>query len=118
MTQQEINEKLIDETVAYYSEDVNRRAVDSDCNCHYLDDRGMMCAVGRCLIDPSKEHSNTPASDIVKLTFKLKPQYRGFTSKLWLELQLLHDLDVCWTKDGLSDMGKMRVNDMKNRYCT
>lgn len=50
--------EIINETVAYYSEDTSRRGITytgfGDLKCVYITAGGQMCAVGRCLIEADK----------------------------------------------------------------
>ena len=46
--------EILEETIAYYSEDPNRRSISEDGDgCYYLHpENGNRCAVGRCLTRP------------------------------------------------------------------
>jgi hypothetical protein len=103
--------EIINETVKYYSQDVNRRAYDPRYGCVYLTSTGKMCAVGRCLINPSKgfigsvssfsRADNTP----VDLETELKPEYRGHGLQFWNVVQALHDNSYYWCNTGLTSAG-------------
>lgn len=118
--------EIIDETVAYYTEDVNRRAI-SGIICEYLTEDGRMCAVGRCMIAPKQEfkgvcsniytYENGEAETIEEpLDNLLKKEYRGHNIDFWKDLQLLHDCNTNWNNYGLSSTGIFLVNELKEKY--
>lgn len=105
--------EILDETVAYYSEDLSRRGINSEGLCVY-EAEGRYCAVGRCLIDPKKFQEAIKnagsATAIIYLKEKnlfndsmFKEEYRGHPIKFWRNLQTLHDTKEFWVKGGLSD---------------
>lgn len=117
--------EIIDETVAYYSEDTKRRAkiinpTGLGCGCQYYTAQGQMCAVGRCLEEPEAFKGNGSSVDELDADWELetilKEEYRGHDVKLWDKLQSLHDNDVHWNKEGLSEKGKSYVNVLKKKY--
>lgn len=90
--------KIINETVAYYSEDTSRRAVALGA-CFYYGNGGRMCAVGRCLIDPKaiqklikeKGYGDTDIVTLASVTdfqSSLKEEYRGHDVNFWESLQI------------------------------
>ncbi len=113
---------LLDETVKYYEEDPNRRAVAKDTNgdtiCRYRTEDGRKCAVGRCLetYDASIESWSADKKDFTAVgDFIIKEEYffekyKGFNRSFWTELQLLHDGKQYWTNKGLSDYGEKEVS--------
>lgn len=95
MTKQEI----IEETVEYYKNnpfgyDLNRDGI-SEGGCVYYGPNKQMCAVGRCLIDPTNTNiifgSVTSIGRNNNLDDLLKEQYRGHDLSFWQELQSFHD---------------------------
>lgn len=117
--------EIIEETVNYYSEDVNRRAVKKDelgdSYCEYLSANGNMCAVGRCMSDPSLFDNDERITNILnkyKEEDILKPQYLGHEQEFWRGLQRLHD-DLgkrYWCERGLTRSGKKEVLRLKKLY--
>lgn len=108
---------LLNETIQYYSEDINRRALDKNNLCCYYTTDGKMCAVGRCLEHPESFEKTDIDIDlaihdltITKQDFKEK--YRGFAVNFWFDLQYLHDNNNFWEKDGLTQEGKEYVDYM------
>jgi hypothetical protein len=126
--------EIIDETVAYYSEDPNRRAVVMT-TCKYRTPDGRMCAFGRCMTEESLELYgdfqggvmrlllkcyDRPLSDVILLTTvintPLKEEYQGHELTFWTNIQRLHDDFDYWNSDGLTEEGKEYVEVMKNKY--
>lgn len=114
--------EIIQETVDWYSEDLNRRAIVYDLCFYYSACDNKMCAVGRCLIDPKPlAHDNKAIVDLMRcktvLDEHFKEQYRGHGPEFWLDLQSLHDEIVFWGEDnGLSVIGQKHVNKLMERY--
>ena len=104
--------ETLNEIIAAYTSDT--RAVDSHGKCHYLTKTGLMCAVGRCMIDPGETPPDPNSVYVLAhkglLEGLLKSEYRGFPISFWVALQCLHDLRVNWTSDGLSKRGVWVVN--------
>lgn len=102
--------EILEETAAFYTSE-NRAVVKGghgnhgSVSCHYLTNDGKMCAVGRCLIDPS-EITNEPVIDIPQLEDRLKSEYRGHPIDFWSDLQDLHDSPNNWNREGLSTQGE------------
>lgn len=112
--------EVINETVEYYSQDVSRRAIRPDgYSCSYYTESGNMCGVGRCLEDPiAFKHSYSNASYLLDLYgFQiLKEEYRIMDTLFWRDIQILHDYTPNWTKEGLSEIGKQRWEELKQKY--
>jgi hypothetical protein len=108
--------EIINETVAYYSEDPKRRANVAGF-CHYLTDDGRMCAVGRCLSDEglkiAKDYRGRINSKLIAL---LKEEYHIDNSEFWINLQNLHDSAENWDDNGLTAIGKLVVEDIMDLY--
>jgi hypothetical protein len=134
--------EIIDETVAFYSEDVNRRAVVygkdaakargfSDekieiaepklAACMYHTNDGRQCAFGRCMVNPHK-HSNFfgPVRELVgykdNADHVLKEEYHGHSLEFWGQLQRLHDINDHWNEFGLTKHGEGFLEDMKKNF--
>jgi len=124
-------EEIIDETVAYYSEDVNRRSKYMG-TCAYNSYYGLEnrhCAIGRCMQQHYKDqgtslHNNYECdidcflSDLGlnNIDLILEEKYHGHDLKFWIELQRLHDLDCNWTNNGLTMMGVDKVKEIKQIF--
>lgn len=121
--------QIIQETVDYYSEDTNRRAVTNGV-CSYNSVDNKQCAVGRCLIDPvyfealvtNHECGSSAIADIEEFSDfeeNLKEEYRGNSLDFWTSLQELHDQKENWINGvGLSLRGIQLVDDLKIKYTT
>lgn len=110
--------EIIDETVAYYSEDPKRRAFNgSDC-MYFIPESGNMCAVGRCLKNPSDLIGKTiNADDLLEGNDSLlKLEYQGHDARFWQDLQWLHDRKEFWCESGLTVAGKNEVIGMKSKW--
>ncbi len=121
-TVEEIN-NLIDETIEFYGKDPEgRRAVDESSelkNCEYLSDSGNKCAVGRCFNDRGLElfSERQTAYKFLAEDYDMdkffKPQYKGFPSWVWNNLQGLHDSKDFWGTTGLTYQGEAYVREFK-----
>jgi hypothetical protein len=105
-------EEIVKETIQYYR--THRQAGDGN-TCYYLMEDGSMCAVGRCMIEPSVGMRGTVSrlwdKNGLKIAFEdslLQPQYHGHSADFWSELQALHDNCECcyWipNEDGGQDL--------------
>lgn len=109
--------EIIQETVAYYSEDTQRRGLNSDGRCSYLTKGGQKCAVGRCLLPTVVEKAarfwsvNELAHMLVDgiLDNALIERYRGHSNVFWQDLQLLHDNQDFWNAEGITKAGEEQV---------
>lgn len=123
--------EILEETVAFYSEDVDRRAYTEGEGCVYNTEDGKHCAVGRCLLPKLKElgtgfvgNFSTAVSeladrrDITNLDSLLQEKYRGHNIEFWTDLQILHDSNSYWNEFGLSKEGQHYYEDLKVRPIT
>jgi hypothetical protein len=125
--------EILEETIAYYSEDVSRRAIytevitdgDEDYEepqCYYESPDGKHCAAGRMmteeflnskyLIEGTSITSLIDASSIPVF----KPEYQGHNNKFYTELQRLHDADHNWDSNGLTELGRQKVESIKEEF--
>ena len=112
--------EIIDETVAYYSEDVSRRSIGKiGDRCVYKNFEGKKCAVGRCtnsewLDDWYKNNVSEPT--LATVLEHLEPEYQGHSRSFWSQLQYIHDPNRNWDEKGLSEHGVGNVNYLKRQY--
>lgn len=115
--------EIIDETVAYYSEDTSRRAMNVNGYCEYETSDGRMCAVGRCM--KKKVRTDLPENCDIQsirdtyycaLDKAFKKPYRGHSLDFWMDLQALHDYSDYWNKKGLTRKGKIEVQRLHEVY--
>ena len=115
--------EFLQNTINYYSEDVNRRAVvdNDDCiECRYLTEDGRKCAIGRFLditLEQSDKLSNTPVESNRILNL-LPNEVRDLGSPFLTDIQFLHDNNFFWNEEGLSHLGKKYVDTIIKDYCT
>ncbi len=111
--------EIIEETVAFYTEDPSRIALENR-RCKYLTSDGRKCAFGRCMTDEALEEygefgqivtileENLPEG--TTLDSLLKPEYQGHDALFWRDLQSLHDTYLLSTdKDDM-------ILFLKNKY--
>lgn len=116
--------EIIQETVDYYSADPNtRRAKNEHGDCVYINSCDQMCAVGRCMVNPRlAEGIMASYQDMVSnLNTRghqqvFKPEYEGHPAEFWQTLQNLHDFNFYWTDNGLSERGKIKVQDLIDKW--
>lgn len=117
--------EILEETVAFYSEDPDRRGTDDVGTCVYFDYKTKKkCAVGRCL-DPKKtdlkriSNFNPSARELEdfckteNIRYKFKDGYQSHSYQFWDYLQKLHDDIGNWSDTGLTHKGKQLVKDIK-----
>lgn len=119
--------EIINETLAFYSEDVNRRAIKKTGNyCEYLTEDGKKCAVGRCMtseaLNEYGDYMGTIDSLIIEdpkqinLDDLLEEKYRGHEEEFWSNLQRIHDKPENWNEAGLTFEGMNNVEKIKEMY--
>lgn len=142
--------EIIEESVAYIKENgrgtkVNTELPDNPSHCvYYNSETGVMCLVGRCLIDPQKTENEAIGSIddyayklkdeaemleldpdsvydeegcLIGLENRLKPEYRGHDTNFWLDLQEFHDTATNWeTEHEMSIGGKNLLSKIKRRW--
>ena len=124
--------ELLEDTVKYYSEDTSKRAVvkctGGATECMYTTANGQHCAVGRWLQPNYKntdwiDNQGCSADDLLNGWKDDGYKYeedelfvegvRGIPAWFWMDLQQLHDSDVYWNKDGLTEAGIEKVNELR-----
>lgn len=121
--------QIIEETVAFYSEDTNRRAVvlienslgDPGINPRCVYKSGEKnCALGRCADQEALDAlytKNNREPRFNEVMHILKPEYQGHNSDdFWSDLQTLHDMSYHWEFNSLSERGKLYVEKLKEMY--
>jgi hypothetical protein len=121
--------EILNETIEFYSEDVSKRSTALGFGCVYNGDNGTHCAIARCFIpfykDQGKKlHNNTEcniedflsADEVPSIDMLLEDRYHGHELQFWVELQRLHDFDKHWNDKGLSELGEIKVEDMKEQF--
>jgi len=121
--------QIIDETIEYYKNN-NRGIVNKTLYiCAYKNDKGDMCAVGRCftpdtlkLIEEKDLIGCTTFGLNSHINFDkaLKPQYQGHSIEFWRDLQRLHDTMEYWEKTTtgniLTNKGMEKAKQLKELY--
>lgn len=117
-----INARLafLQDTITYYTTDVNRRAVEKDdygfVNCSYKTTDGRKCAIGRHLLDNNISlEGKSVTSEIVQSLLPEEIKLLGIDF-LWA-IQRLHDENAFWNEFGLSKEGQLELNDIKFKFC-
>lgn len=112
---------IIDDTVAFYSFDVTRRATDVNVPQLYVTEDGRRSAVGRYMTNPVYGLQGRVwfLSDIqgnsAVLSQYLREHVKHLSIIFWSDLQLLHDVTEKWGVNGLSDAGKNHVTWMRSK---
>lgn len=111
---------LLNETVSYYSEDINKRAIKDNFCYYYQADTGHKCAIGRHINYQDYLNNKLDEGFTVKeyYIFALLPEHiRRLNEDFLYEVQRLHDGEDYWDVNGLSDKGKYKVLCITNSYC-
>ncbi len=111
--------QIIDETVAYYSEDTSRRANTNSACFYYQEATGNMCAVGRCANAPKELGEGKYIGTILREISDeqvFKPEYQGHELEFWENLQMVHDRNWNWDNKGLTECGQKNVQNLKERF--
>lgn len=118
---------LLNETVAYYSEDTNRRC-DTEHICAYdpatVGKEGISegCAIGRLLSPQLKKELDKKYTSISKPSgvpsiFEELPKSVQYYGKDFLtQLQSLHDQPIYWDHNALSVVGKRVIESFKECF--
>jgi hypothetical protein len=110
------------EMVDYYSHDTNRRAT-SHGTCSYETENGAKCAIGRMLsgedltrLESRGMLDDTGLSDIWDIIET--PRVKNLPRRFLEDLQDLHDSDLHWDGNGISERGKDRMELIRTRIET
>ena len=121
--------RLLEETVNFYSDDTKRLAMfgNGGSDCLYRTDDGRKCAVGRCMNEIAFDGGiNLDSLGSVysvareldesddNLDILLKDKYKGYSIKLWARLQSLHDRSSHWDDKGITKVGEVVVDEIKD----
>ena len=114
-------EEIIKETVAFYSQDPTaRRSMDGD-ECLFQHNDGRRCSVGRCMTQNGikkvlSENANGDGCELEEpLDYYLKKRYHGKPLEFWDNLQNLHDMPANWDAKGLTGVGKVYLEWLRDR---
>lgn len=109
--------KFLKEMIAYYSEDVNRRATNETTGaCYYLDkNTGNKCAIGRYIIDENSLEFSGGFKKLINSYPNCIPEsIKCLGDEFLSHIQDLHDINLYWDKDGLNDRGIERIKNIKH----
>lgn len=110
--------EIIDEIASHYN-NKNRSVnanwhVDSGENkCLYHGFDGKKCAMAYLCKDDAVFIEGTSADRYLS---QLKPEYAGYSPEFYNSIQNLHDNDVNWVDNGLSDNGQIAVARLKQVF--
>jgi len=112
--------EIINETVAFYSADTNRRSKGVGGDCLYAGLNGNKCAYSRCWKEgaykPEYENCGVISSLLPKPDDLLEERYKGHSMQLWIEIQRIHDKNLNWNANGLTEYGKIMVEQLKIQF--
>lgn len=116
---------IIIETAKHYNSNNTARKTQPD-TCTYMNDKGNMCAVGRCLTDKGMQifkvfedkYKSTDTSiesfvgvhGLGEFDNALEEEYRGHDVEFWKHLQYLHDVSSNWDENGITKYGLEMVD--------
>ena len=126
MTQKEQMLELLNDTVAFYSANPSRRAINNNEKCRYIADNGNKCAFSRLCSDEGAEllHKNKEgkgchsALEDEEFKARLGLKYPHLSIEFYLALQELHDAEYNWAPMGLTTIGEEKVERIKNNIET
>lgn len=115
---------FLDETVAFYSEDVTRRALNpkfvgysediKEPRCCYRTEDGKSCGVGRHIPDVNYNEGLEGKSVLDKAVFAaVEPEVAELGQGFLSRIQGLHDSQVSWNDNGLTGYGLSSVENFK-----
>lgn len=108
--------EFLEDTLAYYSEDTNRRAATNDQRCFYLTLDGKKCAFGRHIL-PGKYSASMEGIDINMIEHASpEPVFPEWMQKLdtnWKSsVQNFHDRNDYWATNKLTEIGERVFADL------
>jgi hypothetical protein len=109
--------EIIDETAAFYNLK-NRSFSIALNNCAYNGDNGATCAFGRMCIDSTKLIEGKKAKHQLDVFGEeiLKEEYRGHDKYFYDGIQKFHDNVENWNYEGLSEIGKLTIENLKKHW--
>lgn len=119
--------EIIDETVAFYSEDVSRRSLEGG-RCIYLSSTGAKCGVGRCMNEEGLKQFGGSVDSVGSLVCEkamfdenifddyLQEQYHGQNLNFWGEIQLFHDISKNWNSSEITDAGIQQARELRSLF--
>jgi hypothetical protein len=115
--------ELLQSTIDYYSEDVNRRCeVDGDCSYSPQKagkaDISKGCAIGRFMTKAQQKEADAQAMpSVASLAKNLIPKsLRSFDVEFLKSIQHLHDIGRFWDEKGLSAEGIERAKRIEIKF--
>lgn len=118
---------FLEDTIAYYSADVSRRAASVYEGCCYRTSDGRKCAIGRHIPDDKYvEDIENKAANYTDVLALLPLEVAALSTSSYTfnrthydflhDVQRLHDHGEYWNITGLSEYGVSQVNVIKQRY--
>ena len=115
--------QLLEETITYYTENPLRRCIDND-GCYYSGDRNKLsesdgCAIGRLIPNELALELDKQGQLGVEEIFEDLPiEIQVYGNDFLNKLQSLHDSKSFWDADGLTENGKIFIENFKLRIKT
>ena len=105
----DLRKKFLEETIAYYSADTNRRATIKG-SCAY-NIKNKKCAIGRHIPDecynPIIENKSAKHTDVMA---RIKLEVLCLGKEFLNDVQSLHDINASWNDEGMTPFGKSRID--------
>lgn len=106
--------EIIEETTAYYSEDTSRRSIENDM-CLYFGPNGKRCAFSR-YVEPGKEEELAKCENKLAEDISHFAKYHKEDGIFWYDLQRFHDISNNWCDKGLTETGKSKLEELREKY--
>ncbi len=116
----DLNERrlaFLKETVEFYN--LKNRATNSAGGCLYHATKSSPgCAIGRFLPDDGKFNINVKCGieSAIKIGNRVPDWMMEMGRDFLTDVQLLHDIEFYWTDSGISEMGKIKMNEIINAH--
>jgi len=123
MTIQERRKAYLDSKVAYYSEDLKRRAVQGEL-CVYRTKDGRKCAIGLDIDENHPQYKEIVeceggVDDLIKnYPTALSKEIQELSLEFLGRVQDLHDNSTFWEEGGLNRMGTNYCKKIIDEYCS
>lgn len=118
--------EIIDEIIVNgYAKDPSTRALDDRGQCVYRNKDGKRCAVGKTINnlhlakvvelegDVDELDENLYDTFDISLEQAMFKKYRGHEVAFWADMQMFHDANANYDEEGLTQIGKDRLNRLK-----